>query len=474
LNTVLILMRLSRTLIASACLALALLAPAAAQASSTQSMTFEAPRDLKDAATREQAFNDVASLGVHSMRLVLFWHDVAPDADSRVKPKFDETSPSSYNWGAYDAVVDGIKARGWNLLLTVSGPVPRWATNGARDTLTRPSPNEFRKFMQAVGAHYGAKVDTWSIWNEPNQPQFLLPQYSPNRTPLSPRIYRNLFFAAQRGLRNAGLDNARVLVGETSPRGTSHVVAPLTFLRGALCLNSSYHKTSSKCAKLQAAGYAHHAYTTGEGPSFRPKQPNDVTIGVLSRLTTALDRAAATGAITAHLPIYLTEFGIQSTPDPIVGVSLQRQSEYRAISERIAYDNSRVVAFSQYLLRDDLPKPGVPPAQRYPGFESGLFTAAGKRKPSYDGFRLPLAVKRSSSTRVSIWGLVRPAAGAATATVERRTKGGSWRELTTVRTNSRGYFTKSAALVAGGEWRLVWTAPDGTTFRGSPTRAYAG
>ena len=68
------------------------------------------------------------------------------------------------------------------------------------------------------------------------------------------------------------------------------------------------------CAKLQPAGYAHHAYTTGQGPTFKPAQPNDVTIGVLSRLTAALDRAAKAGAITRRLPIYLTEFGIESTP----------------------------------------------------------------------------------------------------------------------------------------------------------------
>ena len=186
------------------------------------------------------------------MRLVLYWHDVAPQADSRVKPKFAETDPASYDWSAYDAVVDGIKARGWNLLLTVSGPVPRWATNGARDTLTRPSPAEFQKFVHAVGLHYGTKVDTWSIWNEPNQPQFLMPQYSVHHTPLSPGIYRKLFIAAQHGLADAGLANARVLLGETSPRGTGKVVAPLTFLRGALCLDSKYHKTSTGCAKLAA------------------------------------------------------------------------------------------------------------------------------------------------------------------------------------------------------------------------------
>jgi hypothetical protein len=465
-----ILMRRLGTLIVLVCLAAALVPPAA-HASKTQSLTFEATSDLKDPATREQAFKDIAALGVHSMRVVLYWHDVAPQADSRVKPKFDETDPASYDWSAYDPVVDGIKARGWSLLLTVSGPVPRWATNGARDTVTRPSPAEFQKFVHAVAAHYGSKVDTWSVWNEPNQPQFLLPQYSPHKTPLSPRIYRNLFFAAQRGLADAGLTDARVLLGETSPRGTGKVVAPLTFLRGALCLNAKYHKEKG-CAKVQAAGYAHHAYTTGQGPTFKPSQPNDVTIGVLSRLPTALDRAARAGAITAHLPIFLTEFGIESTPDPVRGVSLQRQSEYRSISERIAYDNPRVAAFSQYLLRDDAPKAGVPLLERYPGFETGLFTSQGKHKPSFDGFRLPLAVTRKNSSKVSLWGLVRPAEGATTATIEVRSGGGSFHALTTVHTNARGYFTTSAALVSGREWRLVWKAPDGTTFRGSPTRAY--
>jgi hypothetical protein len=198
-----------------------------------------------------------------------------------------------------------------------------------------------------------------------------------------------------------------------------------------------------------------------------------VTIGVLSRLTTALDKAAKAGAITSHLPIYLTEFGIESTPDPIRGVSLQRQSDYRSTSERIAYDNKRVVAFSQYLLRDDLPVLNVPSFERYSGFQTGLFTAGGKHKPSYDGFRLPLAVRRSGSKKVSLWGLVRPAGGATTATIEIHGKTGSWHELTAVQTDARGYFTKSGAFVDGREWRLVWKAPDGTTYLGSTTRAYS-
>ena len=141
-------------------------------------------------------------------------------------------------------------------------------------------------------------------------------------------------------------------MGETAPTGTGKDVAPLTFLRGALCLSTSYKKSGS-CAKLRVDGYAHHAYTTRSGPQFKTPKPNDVMIGTLSRLVSALDKAAKAGVVSKSLPIYLTEFGIQSTPDPIYGVSLQRQAEYRSYSERIAYYNSRVKAFSQYLLTDD-------------------------------------------------------------------------------------------------------------------------
>lgn len=453
------------------CALVAAVLPAAAQASRSQSMTFEAPVDLANPETRTQAFDEISSFGVKSTRIVLLWQNVAPAAASRVKPDFDATDPAGYDWSGYDPQVDGAVARGWNVLLTVSGPVPRWATNGARDNLTRPKPKEFQAFMTAAGRHYGTKVARWSIWNEPNQPQFLLPQYSAvKHTPLSPRIYRNLFLAAQRGLRAGGLPNAPVLIGETSPRGTGKVVAPLTFLRGMFCLDGRYRK-QGKCAELKPAGYAHHAYTTASGPLFKPKQPNDVTIGVISRLVTALNRAARAGAIPAKLPIHLTEFGIQSTPDRIQGVSLARQADYRSISERIAYSNPRIVAFSQYLLRDDPPNPNATSAlDRYSGFESGLRTNAGRAKPALTSFRLPLAAFRRGS-RVSLWGLVRPGGGRTTATVE-YTSGGSFKKLFTVRTDSRGYFTRSTALRSGRRYRLVWTQPNGQSIHGTTTSVY--
>jgi hypothetical protein len=457
------------TLALALCALIAAALPGAAAASRTQSMTFEAPVDLADPATRTQAFDEISSFGVKSVRIVLLWQNVAPDSTSRVKPDFDATDPAAYDWSGYDAQVDGAVARGWQVLLTVSGPVPRWATNGARDNLTRPSPAEFERFMIAAGRHFAGKVARWSIWNEPNQPQFLLPQYSAHGTPLSPRIYRHLFLAGQRGLRAAGQTNAEILIGETSPRGTGSVVAPLTFLRGLFCLNSRYHKVGN-CAQISADGYAHHAYTTASGPLFKPRQPNDVTIGVISRLVTALDRAAAAGAVDRRLPIHLTEFGIQSTPDPIFGVSQARQSDYRAIAERLAWYQPRVVAFSQYLLRDDPPVQGVPLAQRYPGFESGLRRNDGRAKLALRGFRLPLAALRKGSG-VHLWGLVRPAGGATPVRVEYSSRG-SWRTLFSTTTDARGYFTRTVNFRAGRRYRVAWTGPDGRTVHGTTTSVY--
>jgi hypothetical protein len=388
--------------------------PAAAHAARDQQLYFESPRDLKDPATMQSALADMDSLGVRAVRQVLYWRDVAPANDSRDKPDFDTTDPAAYNWGVYDAIVDAVKARGWKLLLTVSGPVPRWATEKRTDQVTRPDASEFAQFMTAVARRYAGKVDVWSIWNEPNQPQFLKPQFDAKKHPVSPRIYRALYRGALKAFDTLKLTPA-ILFGETSPRGTGKVVAPLTFLRGALCLSSTY-KLQKGCGRLPAAGIAHHAYTTRNGPFFKPPGPNDVTIGVLSRLTRAVDRAGRAGAIARGLPIWLTEFGIQSEPDPQYGVSYQQQSEFRAISERIAYDSPRVKSFSQYLLRDDNPIKGVPALARYGGFESGLKTAAGKVKPSFDAFRLPLVITTRSRTRASAWRAAPRARRSSTAT----------------------------------------------------------
>jgi hypothetical protein len=443
--------------------------PASALASHSMPVTFEAPRDLTDPAARDGAFDQIGSLGARSIRVILYWNDVAPDRDSATKPSVDLTDPAAYDWSRYDPILQGAKDRGWNVLLTVTGPVPLWATASKKDHVTRPSTRDFQAFVTAAAKHYGSQVNLWSAWNEPNHPDFLMPQYSTKgHRPLSPGIYRQLFLAMWRGLRAGGNPKDKLLMGETAPTGTGKVVAPLTFLRGALCLSSSYHKRKS-CSNLPADGYAHHAYTTRLGPFYKPKGPNDVTIGVLTRLVRALDRAGDAGAVKRGIGIYLTEFGIQTDPpDKIYGVPLTRQPEYYALSERLAWKNPRVRSFSQYLLTDD----NADGLGGFGGFESGLRFADGRvKKPGYDGFRMPLAAVRTAKG-VSLWGRVRPATAPTTVDVLYADKGKSFRKLRSKTTDRAGVWQLRAGWRKGRRWRARWTAADGTVNMGPPIRAY--
>ncbi|MBA2638102.1 MAG: hypothetical protein H0U79_07780, partial [Solirubrobacterales bacterium] len=220
--------------------AAALVLAGSAAASSTQTVTFEAPRDLLDPERRETALAELDSLGVRALRIVLYWDAVAPSPDAGERPAFDATDPAAYAWGQYDPLIAAAASRGWSVHLTVSGPVPKWATLARRDRVTRPDARAFRGFATAVGRRYGADVDLWSIWNEPNHPAFLRPQFARGGRAVSPAIYRGLYEAGRAGLHAAGQQEDDIVFGETAPRGTGSVVAPLRFLREMLCLDRGY------------------------------------------------------------------------------------------------------------------------------------------------------------------------------------------------------------------------------------------
>lgn len=425
---------------------------------------FDARRDLFDPATRDKALDEIKGLGADSVRLLVYWKDVAPSPEATEHPGADLRDPAAYAWGVYDEVVAAAKARGLPVLMTLTTPGPKWAMRDKRDFLTYPSAADFGRFAEAAGRRYGPDVATWAIGNEPNHPDFLRPQYR-NGEAVSPRLYRQLYRAAHAGLERSGNADDTILMGETLPRGNrGRSVTPLAFLRGTLCLDRRYRKRKG-CGRLDADGFAHHPYTTRAGPFFVSPNRDDVTIGTLSRLTTALDRAARAGAIARRMPVWLTEFGVQSSPDRFTGVSLTRQTEFRAVSERLAYAQPRVRAFSQYLLTDDPPVPNVSANQRYQGFESGLRFSTGRDKPSLAGFRLPVAALRRGSG-VSLWGMARPAAGATSVDILVQNAGSrTFRRLRTVRTDSRGGFTTRTAYRQGRRYRLRWEGELGAPVR---------
>jgi Cellulase (glycosyl hydrolase family 5) len=462
----------------AACVTVAALCATPALASHNQTELFEAGQDLLNPATRPTAFTQMQELGVKAIRVELYWANVAPGADDAVRPSFDATDPASYHWGEYEAILDEAQRLKWQVLLTVTSPVPRWATaNGTAPYLTRPDNLEFQEFMTAVARQFGSQVSLYAIWNEPNQPGWLRPQFNANGTPASPRIYRGLFQAGYAGLQAAGIAQPKVLIGETAPFGESSIntrelgieqdVSPLAFLRGMLCLNADYHK-SATCSELHPYGYSHHPYTLPAGPFYSPPNQDDVTIGTLARLTGALARAAHAGALPPRLPIYLTEFGFNTKPSQI-GVSGAQQAQFDAISERIAWEDPDVAAFSQYQLQDD----PIPASRHkgFTGFQTGLESALGTPKPLFYSFPVPLTVTRVGRG-YSLWGLVRPADGSTELTVLVRRPGAKrYRTLRTVRTNALGYWSVRSSA-SGVDWRVRWVSPSGRAYEGPPIGAY--
>jgi hypothetical protein len=461
-----------------------------AQASTNQKLYFEGSTDLLEPATRPAALVQLQTLGVKALRVELNWYSVAPAPSSATKPGFEATNPGNYNWGQYDILIAEAKRLGWQVLLAVTAPVPRWATADKKAPYTyRPDDLSFQEFMTAVAHHYGSEVSLYSIWNEPNEPAYLTPQWSSSGKPVSGRIYRGLYQSGYAGLqagqKAAGLAPAHVLFGETAPVGYDtvnirreksaallHPVAPLAFMREALCLNAKYKK-SGTCGELQMTGYAHHAYFPAAGPKYVWKQKDSVTIASLSRLSNALNLAARAHAIPEGLPIYLTEFGVNSKPNKFEGVSAAKQAEYDAIAEHMAYSNPRVAAFSQYLLKDD-PIGGpfsVSAIGGFVGFQTGLEYVSGARKPLYYGFPVPLTVTKRGHG-FSLWGLVRPTTGVTKATVLVKLKGArSYRTLKTVTTNGAGYWSFNSST-KGVSWRVRWVSPAGVKYEGPPIGAY--
>ncbi len=457
-----------------------------AQASTNQKLYFEGSTDLLSPITRPATLAQLQTLGVKALRVELSWYEVAPAPTSATKPSFEATNPGNYNWGQYDALLAEAKRLGWQVLLTVTSPVPRWATaNHKAPYTTRPNAQDFKEFMTAVAGEFGSEVSIYSIWNEPNEPAYLMPQWSSSGKPLSGRIYRGLYQAGYEGLQAAGIAHPKVLFGETAPVGYDtvnprrehsaallHPVAPLAFMREALCLNAKYKKAGT-CGELQMSGYAHHAYFPAAGPKYVWPQKDSVTIASLSRLSGALNLAARAHAIPGDVPIYLTEFGVNSKPNKYEGVSAAKQAEYDAIAEHMAYDNPRVAAFSQYLFKDD-PVGGpfsVSAIGGFVGFQTGLEYVSGARKPLYYGFPVPLTVTKRGHG-FSLWGLVRPATGVTKATVLVKLRGAhSYRTLKTVTTNGAGYWSFNSSTKGAG-WRVRWVSPAGVKYEGPPIGAY--
>jgi hypothetical protein len=300
------------------------------------------------------------------IRVNVLWDYVVGSRAARAtkKPK-----KLAYNWSGYDALVSNASAHGMKLQLVLTGPAPAWASGDHKIGPVKPKASYFKLFASAAAQHFKGRVDRYSIWNEPNYRGWLSPTQS------APAVYRALYIAGYSAIKRAD-PSAKVFIGETAPYGigsSRHINAtpPLQFLRAVTCANASY-KPAGRCGTLKTDGYAHHPYDFTHAPTYRFPGSDNVTIGVLGRLTSALSKLRKAKLLTTPtggVPfVYLTEYGYfgsgaRRVKDPTRG-------KYLVQAFTIAEKNPRVKEMLQYLL--------IQPGRNFTFFDTSIATRSGK------------------------------------------------------------------------------------------------
>ena len=293
----------------------------------------------------------------------------------------DPADPA-YDWSLYDRTVRLAAEQRIAIVFSIVG-TPRWANGGLGLKHAPSDPNDLRDFAYAAAKRYsgtyvaeGGKplpaVRLWLAWNEPNNPVFLLPQYKRvggKWVMQSARDYAAICSAVYTGVHATLLRAERVGCGLTAPRGSNAPaskrpsVTPLVFLREL-----------KRVGLKRFDAYAHHPYYNlpNETPRSKPHNRGAIEMGNLGLLIRELT------TLYGKKRLWLTEYGYQ-TNDPKFGVSWSRQASYLREAYAMAQKTRRIDMLIWFLLRDD---PRVKT-----GWQSGFFTAKGKRKPVANVFK---------------------------------------------------------------------------------------
>lgn len=429
-------------------------------------------------------------MGMDVARVMIVWSYVAPDAEDSVEPNgFDASNPNDprYNWGPVDQTMNQLRASGIEPVIAITGPGPIWGSSepAFEDQRYKPDPQRFAEFATAAAKRYGPQADRWLIWNEPNVNTWLQPQQACAKgvcVPAAPAIYRNLVRAAYPAIKAAD-PKSTVIAGTLAPRGqtptnTRANVRPLAFLRAFACVDaklrperkSRYCKSAFKAPV--ADGFSYHPHGTLFAPSRSFPNTDEASLTDFGpRLLKTLDgiqksgRFLNAGSKTKKFDIYFTEHGYQTNPpDPYQGVSTTEQLNWVQQSTYLAWRQPRVKMMIQYLWRDDPVNPRGEGAKAYAGWQSGLYSYDGRKKPLRDAFPNVFWVDLPKGKKTAtVWGQVRPG-DSASVTVQKK-NGANWSTLRSLKTDASGYFVFTTAVAKKTSLRYRYAAADATTSR---------
>ena len=321
-------------------------------------------------------------LHVQVLRMTLNWGGRGGVATRRPALATDPADPA-YDWARYDQAIERANDAGIQVLLTIVG-TPAWANGGhgpraaaelgeptCAGSPTRPPAATAARSSTSRAAACCRASGLWLAWNEPNNPVFLQPQYVRVRgkwRPAAPSAYARICNAIYAGVHAAG-GPEQVACGATAPRGSNDPtsdrpsISPIAFLRAA-----------KRSGLRHFDAWAHHPYYGCPARRRRRRKvgPRAVELGNIDTLVDQVTR------LYGRKPLWITEYGYQTKPpDEFFGVSWAKQAQYLRQAYEIARANPRIDLFTWFLL-DDSADPD--------GWQSGLITADGRKKPAFAVF----------------------------------------------------------------------------------------
>jgi len=331
------------------------------------------------------AFPIFKKLRVQVVRVDLYWGGTDLAVAKRRPTDPSDPDDAAYDWSVYDHVAMQAARYKIKLLFTIWG-TPRWA-NGGREARYAPKKfTDLQKFAYAAAQRYSGTssdkdgntipaVRLWTAWNEPNQRFQLMPQYKRvggTWVMQSAIDYAKICTAVYAGVHATLLRGEKVACGVTAPggndnpRGSRGSPTPLSFMDAV-----------KKAHLKKFDAWAHNPYGgPRETPTTKPHGRGSVTLGNIDKLIEQLTK------LWGKQRLWLTEYAYQTNPpDRVFGVSYSQQALYLKQAFAIARQNPRIDMMLWFQLKDE---PGVG------GWQSGLLTTRGKRKPAFLTFmRLP-------------------------------------------------------------------------------------
>ena len=334
----------------------------------------------------DQTFATFKQLHVQEVRLNLYWGGKYGVAKSRPKSATNPDDPA-YVWTLYDRTVNIASRNGVRVVFSIYG-TPTWANGGKGANVAPTRLNDLRNFAYAAAKRYSGSyeaadgtilpaVKEWLAWNEPNNPIFLTPQYRKTAKGWviqSATDYAKICNAIYTGVHATFGAGERVACGVTAPRGNNDPsssrpsVSPLAFVRAV-----------KKAGLVTFDAWAHHPYYAGpsDQPTTKPVTAKGAP-GTAVTLGNINDLIRQVTALYGNKRIWITEYGYQTNPpDALFGVTYAKQAAYLKQAFAIAKKNPRIDMMLWFLLKDE---------PTLAGWQSGLLTTGGARKPAFAAF----------------------------------------------------------------------------------------